>query len=198
MISIYPIVEGHGEVRASPLLIRRIFLENLERYDVVVLPPHRVKRGRMLADNSADLLRAVALGAMKINQSGHPGGILVLLDADDDCAAELGPMLLDRVHRDDMQVSVVVATCEYEAWFLAGARSLSQRRTVRDDAIPPDNPEGIRDAKGYLERHILVEEAVYRETVDQPSLTEALSLEEARACPSFDKLCRELDRFIVR
>ena len=125
-----------------------------------------------------------------------PGLISVLLDADKDCPADLGRKLLDRISRSDVATSVVVAKREYEAWFLAGANSLIGCRIVSDTAVAPPDPESIGDAKGYLERHVLVPGAVYKETVDQPALTEALDLEMARAAPSFDKLCRDLHRLL--
>lgn len=197
MTAIYPIVEGHGEVKAFPQLLRRIAFELCQRYDVEVLSPHRLPRGRMVAQDARDLHRAVDLGLLKISQVGRFGVILLLLDADDDCPAELGPELLERLRRPNAEVSVVVAKREYEAWFLASARSLRAHRHVLDTAIAPAEPEAIRGAKQYLERHILVPGAIYRETVDQPALTARLGLEEARAAPSFDKLCREMCRILL-
>ena len=196
MIAIYPIVEGHGEVSAVPLLLRRIVQDMFKRYDVDVLPPHRVPRGRMLAEETRALEDAVELGVRKIRQTELSGLISVLLDAEKDCPADLGRTLLDRIKRSDVATSVVVAKREYEAWFLAGARSLRKLRNKLDTAVAPPNPESIGDAKGYLQRHVLVPGAVYRETVDQPALTAALDLEAARAAPSFDKLCRDLHRLL--
>lgn len=197
MTVIYPIVEGHGEVHAVPLLFRRVAREICNRYDVEVLNPHRVPRGKMVARDARALESAVALGTLKISQTGMSGVILILLDADDDCPAELGPRLLRQISRPDVIAAVVVAKREYEAWFLAGAQSLRGHRRVSDTAIPPVDPEGIRGAKQHLERHILVPGAAYHETVDQPALTAVLGLEEARATPSFDKLCRDLRRLLL-
>ena len=95
-----------------------------------------------------------------------------------------------------MAISVVVAKREYEAWFLAGADSLRGCRNVSDTAVAPPDPESIGGAKRYLEQHVLVPGAVYRETVDQPALTDALDPDAARAAPSFDKLCRDLHRLL--
>jgi hypothetical protein len=151
----------------------------------------------MVAQDARELQRAVQLGTLKILQTGMFGVILVLLDADDDCPAELGPRLLRQISRPDVAAGVIVAKREYEAWFLAGAQSLRRHRTVSDTAAAPADPEGIRGAKQHLERHVLVPDAVYQETVDQPALTAALGLEEARAAPSFDKLCRDLCRLLL-
>jgi hypothetical protein len=194
MPAIYPIVEGHGEARAVPELLRRIASE-ICRVGTRVLPAHRVPRGRMMAEGFTDLERAVELGRRKIAATGEPGAVLVLLDADDDCPAELGPSLLRRITRPDLPIAVVLAKREYEAWFLAAARSLG-RKLGRDDLRPPADPEAVRDAKAHLVRHILGPGAVYSETVDQVRLTAALDLAEARAAPSFDKLCRDLCRLL--
>lgn len=196
MTAIYPIVEGHGEVNAVPVLLRRIAREICERYDVEILSPHRVPRGRIVAHDARELKRAVNLGALKISHTRMFGVILVLLDADDDCPAELGPRLLQQISRPDVVASVVVAKREYEAWFLAGAQSLRGKRNILDTAVAPEDPEAIRGTKQHIERHFLVPGAIYRETVDQPALTALLGLEEARSAPSFNKLCRDLLRLL--
>lgn len=196
MTSIYPIVEGHGEVQAVPVLLRRVASEICDRY-VEILSPHRVSRGKMVAQDARALQSAVALGVLKIAQTGTPGVILILLDADDDCPAELGPRLLRQISRPDVLAGVVIAKREYEAWFLAGAQSLRGHRRVSDTAVPPVDPESIRGAKQHLERHVLAPGATYQETVDQPAFTAVLGLEEARAAPSFDKLCRDLCRLLL-
>ena len=197
MVAIYPIVEGHGEVRAVPVLIRRVASEICNIHDVHVLHPHRVPRGRMVAQDARELERAVELGVRKIRQTGTPGIIIVLLDADDDCPAKLGAQLLQQIARADVAISVVVANREYEAWFLAGAQSLRGQRGISDVAVAPVDPEAIRGAKEYLERQLLAAGESYRATVDQVALTAKLGLEEARAAPSFDKLCRDLCRLLM-
>ena len=196
MIAIYPIVEGHGEVIAMPVLIRRIMGEICTRYDIDVLSPYRLPRGRMLAEQGDHLERAIELGARKIRQTEMAGIIIVLVDADDQCPAELGPRLAARIARDDVPIGVVLANREFEAWFLCGVRSLRGHRGISAVAEPPENPETIRGAKEYLARHYLRPGATYSETVDQVALAAVLDLAEARGAPSFDKLCRDLCRLI--
>jgi hypothetical protein len=187
--SIYSIVEGHGEVAAVPILLRRISSEFLGHHDVRILKPHRLQRGKILAA-AQDLQKAVELGKLKLAESAN-GIILLLLDADDDCPARVAPALLEKIRRPGLRTSVVLAKREFEAWFLAGARSLRGHPRVSDAAEAPDDPELIRGAKEFLKRKIL-SQPVYSETVDQPSLVTHLDLAEARASPSFDKLCRDL------
>lgn len=79
---------------------------------------------------------------------------------------------------------------EYEAWFLAAAASLGGQRELSPHLVPPADAEGIRDAKGWLSRHMQGERS-YRETLDQPALSARLDLDLARSgSPSFDKLWR--------
>lgn len=89
---IFPIVEGHGDVSAVPELLRRLAFEEFGNYGLRVLRPFRLPRGEIVANN--ELERAVELGARKLAEEGDRGGIFVLLDADDDCPATLGPALL--------------------------------------------------------------------------------------------------------
>jgi Domain of unknown function (DUF4276) len=189
---IYAIVEGHGEVQAVPLLLRRLAHECLQNYDLHVFPAHRVPRGRILKDDHLE--RAAELGRRRIVESGERGGVMLLLDADDDCPATLGPELLARLGSviSDLPLSVVLAKREYEAWFLGAAHSLRSLSNVRGDADPPPEPEAIRGAKEYLATTLLEPGAVYSETVDQVSLTAVMDLVEASRCPSFRKLCRDL------
>src|SRR5262249_13748344 len=114
------IVEGDGEVEALPILIRRI----AERMDpslaIHVRRPSRFPRSQLVRAGGVE--RAVELAARQV---GRQGGVLVLIDSDDDCPAELGPQLLDRARkaRSDLPIGVVLAKREFEGWFLASAKS---------------------------------------------------------------------------
>jgi hypothetical protein len=72
---------------------------------------------------------------------------LVLLDADDDCPAELGPKIQDRARQvvPHRSVSVVLANREYEAWFLAAAGSLHGQRGFAFECPPGFEPERLRN-----------------------------------------------------
>jgi Domain of unknown function (DUF4276) len=192
--SIYIIVEGHGEVNAVPVLLRRLAHERLERYDVQVFPPHRVPKGRMLNTNALE--RAATLGRRRIIERGGRGGVMLLLDADRECPATLGRELLLRLRGavQDLPTSVVLAKREYEAWFLAAASSLRGHERVRDTADAPADPEAIAGAKEYLVRELLVPEAAYSETVDQVAFTALMDFAQALRCRSFQKLCGDVAR----
>ncbi|NRD55933.1 DUF4276 family protein [Corallococcus exiguus] len=180
------IVEGHGEVRAAPILVRRLTQWLAPEVHPEVLLPHRIPRGQLVKED--ELRRAIELTARKV---GDEGRILVLLDADKDLPCVLGPRLLTwaRAQRANRSISVVVAQCEYEAWFLAAAESLRSQRGLPANLDAPAQPERIRDAKGWLGNHM---PSGYSETIDQPALTSAFDLEAARRADSFDKLVRDM------
>lgn len=188
MPRLIPIVEGHGDVEAVPLLLRRVFHEHLERTGIAVLRSIRVPKTKLL--RVGELERAVELAA---RQTQNGDAVIILIDADDDCPAELAPTLLLRAveTRPDRDIRVILANKEYEAWFIAAAESIAGRRGLRPDLVPHHDPESIRDAKGWLTTHSRPGTA-YRETLDQPALTQVFDIESARKSPSFDKLCRDL------
>lgn len=192
-VGIVTIVEGEGEENALPLLLRRIANEILQRYDVT-FPPGRVhNRGDLICPGGIEniLERTVA-------RTRGADRILILLDADDDCPASLGPQLQRRAAaaRPDKQVAVVLANREYEAWFLAAAASVAGHRGLADDLIAPADPEKPRGCKEWLSKR-RTDGKPYRPTVDQAALTAVLDLALARSnAPSFDKLCREVERLL--
>ena len=193
MSTIVAIVEGPGEVDAIPILIRRIAAIALPNTVPQVRRPIRVKRDRFLKEN--ELERYVDLAA---RQSGPDGGVLIVLDADDDCPSELASRILGRATRarSDRTIKVVVAKREYEAWFLAAAGSVAGRRGLPDDITAPDAAESIRNAKGWLTSRMPPGRA-YKETRDQPALTSLFDLPTARrGAPSFDKMWRTVTQLL--
>ncbi len=195
MLSIFPIVEGHGEVSAVPILLRRFAHEVFNAYEIDVLQPYRLPKGKM--GLTPHLETTVTFARRKLEQREGDRAILIILDADDDCPAEEALRMLTRATQiaEPIPVSVVFAKAEYESWFLAAIHSLRGERGIANNAAAPIEPEAIRGAKEYLQGHCMVPEATYSPTIDQPALTQRFSFEEARqACPSFDKLWRDLER----
>jgi hypothetical protein len=184
------VVEGKGEIGAVPLLIRRICHELLGVYVVHMTPPVKITRSRLV--RAGELERAVRLARMRA-----PGPVLVILDADEDCPATLGPELRSRCIRiiPPQDVSVVIPRYEFETWFIAAARSLSGKRGLRPELVPPPEPEAIRGAKEWLSRN-MVPGRKYSPSIDQTALVAGMDLAAARSCRSFDRLCREIERLI--
>jgi hypothetical protein len=196
-LKVAPIVEGDGEVPSVPILLRRICSELIPGSVVHVLRPIRQPRQKLLANKDDCLAKALGLAVAKLRQFHVPDAddlILVLLDADDDCAAEVGPAMLAAAesHRGDVDIASVFAVLEYETWFVAAAASLqSHLRLDGLDTLPTD-PEGQRCRKGWIKNHFRGPK--YSETVDQPKMTAVMDLQLCRQqSPSFDKLCRELE-----
>lgn len=194
MMAVATIVEGDGEVAALPVLLRRI--NNWQTPDVAVqvTKPIRVRRDRFL-NRGDEFRRYLLLAAAKC---GENGWILVLLDADDDCPAELGARILERArvcvpHR---RVSVILAKREYEAWFIAAAESLHGQRGFSFNPAESVDAEVPRDAKGWMKARMMG--GFYGEKTDQPAFSERMDLQQAfDRSRSFRKLCSEWNRQVI-
>lgn len=189
------VVEGHAEVEAVPVLVRRLAAAAQPTPPFDVLRPIRVHRSRVV--KPGELERAVELAVRKLAPSR--GGVLVLLDADDDCAADFAPELWRRAVavRPAVPTRLVLAVREFESWFLAAAESVSGHRALQPDLTAPDNPEGVRDAKGWLQER-RTDGRSYSPVLDQPKLAALLDLGLARArSASFDKLCRDVEALLA-
>ena len=188
------IVEGHGEVQAVPVLLRRIATEIDAECHLEIPPPIRAKRQRLVKENTGELQRSLELALRK---TPFPRAVLILIDADEDCPAELGPKLLQSAKklRSDAIVSVVIAKMEFEAWFLAAFPSLSGKRGLKNELPAISNPEDIRDAKktitGFMEKN-----RAYSETNDQAAFAAGFDCHLARCSVSFNKFWCEVERLL--
>ncbi len=178
------IVEGRGEVGSVPILLRRIAAQIAPDISLNVPRPIRVPRDRIV--KPGELERYVNLA---VQVGGPTATILVLLDADKDCPAQLGPELLERARqaRPDKRIELVLANSEYEAWFLAASDSV-----VSGAPSAPSAAESIRGAKEWIRQH-----QAYQPTVDQAPMTANFDMEEARRnAPSFDKMWRAVQALL--
>ena len=193
-MTIQPIVEGHGEVVALPILVRRL-IEESEAWPIQVGRPIRRPRSQLVS--KPGVKQAVRLALIQPNCSA----ILVLIDGNSDCPATLGPTIQHWASEaaGGVPCSVVLAHREYEAWFLAGIESLRGHRGIRTDADPHQDPEGPRGAKEQLRLRMQPGKS-YVETSDQPAFSAKLSLSMAYArsrsfrklADSFAKLVRKM------
>jgi hypothetical protein len=173
-----------------PVLIRRVAQRVDPSMAVHVPRPVLLKRNRL-----KELEHRVQLA---VNKLQGPGGVLILLDADTDCPAVLGPELLGRAVQacPAMPVAVVLAEREYESWFLAAAESIGGHRGLSSPLQAPPDPEDVADAKGWLRRH-MPPNRKYSETTDQPALTAVFDVDLARShADSFDKCYREIETLL--
>jgi hypothetical protein len=187
-VKIAAIVEGHGECEAVPILIRRIAQDIAPDFVPKVLSPFRVPASRL--SRAGELERTIVLAANKLQAMG---GIVVIIDCDDGCPAQDGPVLLRRAMavRSDLPIAVILAKREFEAWFLAAADSLRGRRGLPNNLEPPEDPESVRGAKEWLS-HKMSLGGSYKATIDQPAFTALFDMNAARAADSFDKCYREI------
>jgi hypothetical protein len=187
-LNVAPIVEGHGEVVALPILLRRLMNWKTPGVVAHVPTPIRVRKDRFLARND-EFRRYLWLADRKCAQNGW---ILILLDADDDCPAHRGPEIQQRAQEcvPNRPVSVVLAMREYEAWFIAAAQSLHGHRGFMADSTETVDAEGIRDAKGWIGDRMVG--SGYGEVLDQPAFSATFDLEQAHdRSRSFRKLCSD-------
>lgn len=187
MINVISIVEGDGEVAAVPVLLRRLNQWLSPETPVNVSRPIRVRRDQFLRRD--DIFRKQLLIASAMCQA--PGWILIMLDADDDCPQDLADQIRAKAKLvlPERAISVVLANHEYEAWFVAAARSLSGKRGfVLPDAVP--EAETIRGAKQWISKQI--PRGAYHEVIDQPAFSALVDLNEAHErSRSFRKLCSD-------
>ncbi|HUQ91858.1 MAG TPA: DUF4276 family protein [Bryobacteraceae bacterium] len=191
-VSLGCIVEGKGEVSAVRILLRRV-AAGID--PSISVRPVIAMHARSALLRGGELERAVQALSYRLTRNS---GMLILLDSDDEQACVLGPALLRRANsaRPDVRIRVVLATREYEAWFLAAAESLAGKSGLRSDFTPPADPEKIRGAKEYLARN-MKSGGTYSPTRHQPALTEQFDLAAARSAKSFQKFCRDLQSLLA-
>jgi hypothetical protein len=95
-----------------------------------------------------------------------------------------------------MEISLVLANREYEAWFIAAAESLRGRRGLAADLTGNPDPEGIRGAKEWLSDR-MPRNRPFNPIIDQPALTSVFDMQAARRVDSFDKCHREIVRLLT-
>lgn len=201
IIRIAPIVEGDGEVIALPVLLRRIAAEILQDTVIDVLRPWHLHRGYVLPAHPAKFEEALQVSA--VNLLRHPAPIpdsriLLVMDRDPnpEPTCTLGPRLQDDARarlRPGVGLSCVLADKEFESWFVAAASSLTDHLDFDIEVWAKSVAELTLKGKTWIKTHF--KRASYRETVDQVKLTAQMDLSLCRRnSPSFDKLCRELER----
>lgn len=188
------IVEGHGEVQALPVLLRRLAVQLHPSGYVDAATPHRVPRDTLLKPGGLETAMTTL-----IRQFPHANGILVLLDADDDCPVEMANDLKIRAQqlRSDITVSVVLPMIEFEAWFLAAASSLAGRYGLPEDLKEPDDCESVRGAKEWISKR-MSGNSTYQPPAHQAGFVKHFDIALARKnSPSFDKFCRDVARLMA-
>jgi hypothetical protein len=200
---IAPIVEGQTEQGCVEPLLHRIWVELLHQPErLQVVEPFRSQRDTLVHANGQVLTDGIQKAFLKLQQKKRKDAeaqllLLILLDAEGDCPATLGPRLLQtaRLARSDADIACVLAKRELENWFKAAAASLAGMCGLPNDLSVPANPEeGSGDA--WLTRQIQRQDRrrKYTKPADAVELARRMDLQLCRDhSPSFDKLCRELE-----
>jgi hypothetical protein len=190
-LKIICVVEGHGEVQALPVLIRRILQCANVQIGVDIPEPIRTKRDRFI-NKQDEYQKVLRLAAAKAR--GAP--ILILLDADDDCPVMLSRQIEENIRNTvgNINVGVVIANREFESWFLASVTTLVGQRKLEVNLTVPSYSEDIRNCKGWLSERMTYG---YREILDQAAFANSI-------CPSlatmnsrsFEKFSKEVMRLL--
>ncbi len=204
--NIVPIVEGHGEVDAVPILLNRWFAHRNFKNFGTPKAAVRAPKSSIIAPLDEDREIGIELYVRRaIMQMPKPDGILVLIDSDDECIArkhlpgdqQLGPALLRRAitEASHIPIGVVLANREFEAWYLAAHRRMKARgQFLAEERFPTGfDFENPRDCKGRVKKCL---GRSYSETVDQKELAKHIGFGSymAKHCRSFDKLLRDLEK----
>jgi hypothetical protein len=191
--------EGHGEVSALPVLVKRLLQEKdagrllFVDTDVIRTPlSHLVKWDKAAQQpDYSQWIQRVRLAARRRDI----GGVLAVYDGDFPrfpagspspfCAAtaakSMAAAAVSAGAGKMLSLSVVFACAEYETWLVAGVESLAGRKLEDGRLALPNNvrfPGGDPEShgKGWLEQHC----PYYRPARDQASLTELLDFQAVR------------------
>ncbi len=178
--AILPIVEGDGELKAVPLLLRRM-LQQQDIFDIQIC--HAQKRGEY-----PKVKRALSRFAQVATK--EEAAILWIMDFDcDECECVVHErsdlMTATQAAIGDWPIEFCFMVKEYETIFLADVAVTRDFFRIPDSVAFPVDPESVRDAKGTISR-MLPRGRIYKPTLHQERLTAQLSLEAlSQASPSF-------------
>jgi hypothetical protein len=201
--------EGHGELTALPVLVKKVLAEKDHKQllyvdkDVIRIKPCDLVKWDKLkqCEDPAKWLSALAIASRRRDV----GGVLAVYDGDaktfpagssSPFCASVAARFMSSAAADvgagrTFSLSVVFACVEFETWLIAGLESLRGKRLSDGRLVLPADvtfPAGDVEChgKGWLERYC----QNYRPARDQSVLTELVTLESIRA-----KKLRSFQRF---
>ncbi len=186
MVKVVPIVEGHAEQEALPVLLRRI-INDREYFHVTIDKPFRIPAGQYFKRETFE--RRIT-GVYEIR-----GGdwLLALYDLEDKCPREYADLKTVANTFLPCRYEQVFAVREYETWFISVKESLRGHHNIKQDSVSPRGYLRIRDAKGVLTDNMEGSNR-YIETVHQPKFSGIFPYEEAaNKCPSLRRLVTVID-----
>lgn len=170
------IVEGHGEVQAAPILLRRTLQEIFSINSAEIVPQRRQGINALEASNWANFKRYLATAYYEESP------ILWMLDADDFCPCDKLRDIYSAAL--EMEVQQPIGFCfwhrEFETIFLHDTNALS--KTLKCAPIPgPESPQAIRDAKRWISSQF-PPNSCYKETLHQAKITSRLDFDLLSEC----------------
>ena len=186
----YILVEGHGEVDAAGVLVRKI-AHDLGHWEPWA-QPRRWKNLHQQQNRHGGGLEA---GVNFMRSLREPGALLILRDEDDACPRDLAPSVAEflRTLNAPFPIAYVLLHREYEVLFLPCLDRM--QRFGFPDGLQWDGEtwESRRDIKGWLSQQLPPGRA-YKPTTLQASMTAALDLPTLRSAdvPSFGTLERAI------
>ncbi len=190
MPCIVPIVEGDGDMKAVPLLLRMI-LQHHQWFDWSVAPPKKARGLSALKRKLGSFIRYA-------EKERDCSAILILLDLDDGCPRDEACDLADRVRqlRSTTPIAVAFAHREYEAWFLASLATIAGSYGLSPDLVYDGDVEGRRGVKEWLTRQMPRGQG-YKETIHQVKFTSRIDLDHASCrSRSFRRLCHAVEQLV--
>ncbi|HEY6328944.1 MAG TPA: DUF4276 family protein [Blastocatellia bacterium] len=196
MPSLVPIVEGAGDASAVPVLLRKI-LGGLGRYDIAVARAKNANgRGNL---DKADGLERFIRYAWK---EPDCGAIVVLVDADKECPAELARSYSERIANVGLLFPVVIVCAKrgYETWLVASfetiiGRDLEVTPGPRPDEAPHD-AELVPSPAAWITKR-MPKGRSYKKSIDQEAMTHRLDVATASArSRSFRRLVHAVEQAI--
>lgn len=172
MPKIQLIVEGDGDMKAVPLLTRRVLQEVFQRYDIALATPQRRGELTKIKSHFSRFLKIALL---------EQAPVLWVVDCDDgDPSAHLEELnLLLSAEYSSQPIRFVLMVKEYESLFLAERKAAQLILKIKDSVSFPPQPESIRGTKEWLSKHMESGYA-YKETLHQEKLTAQLNIDELR------------------
>lgn len=178
MPKIVPIVEGHGETTAVPVLIRKL-LDEMGRYDVQVATPKNANgRSKITVTGGLEKFLSHAWNERDC------GAVLILMDTEEGCALEVVRPLVERTKAIGVRFPVVIVAANrmYENWFLASLETIRGQPLEGRLGLPEDTPipqdAEAENGKGYI-NNFLPDGRTYKGTLDQEAMTRLLDTTKA-------------------
>lgn len=202
MYKIVPIVEGEGDVKAFPILLRKLIHEKFDRYDFEVMQPLNTHtKFNIVKQRGLEKFVQHAENKLECDKTSEYGGIVILLDADKDCPKKLAIGLAKRISTKYPTV-VVVANKDYEAWFLPfistmAGQKISGRLLIKAGLSSIETTDGQK-GKSWIEANDDLS-SPYNEPDDQPPLTELIDISNAalKKMRSFKRLEDAIEELIL-